>query len=117
MERWLRDEADPLLRWRLLQRGLWVNGVASLVDYFVAMLDYEVSSVAAEISCPTPLTMPEGDPMAAATPKLFDALGARPRALVRFAEAEGAGGHCEAMARTPYPHDQGPPQLRRDDSR
>ncbi len=53
MEEWLRGpEADPMLRWRLLQRGLWVNGVDNLFDYLVSMLDYELSSVANQISCP-----------------------------------------------------------------
>jgi pimeloyl-ACP methyl ester carboxylesterase len=101
METWVRNKADPMLRWKLIQRGLWVNGVDSLFDYFVAMLDYELSSVAHEITCPTLLTMAEGDPVAAGAPKLYDALRV-PKALVRFSHAEGAGGHCEAMARSLY---------------
>lgn len=101
MEEWVREKADPLLRWKLLQRGLWVNGVDSLFDYFVSMLDYELSSVAGDIACPTLLTMAEGDPVAAGAPKLYDALNAE-KTLVRFTQAEGAGGHCEAMARSLY---------------
>jgi hypothetical protein len=32
MEGWLRQQAPPMLRWRLLQRALWVNGADSLFD-------------------------------------------------------------------------------------
>jgi pimeloyl-ACP methyl ester carboxylesterase len=94
-------EADPMLRWRLLQRGLWVNGVDTLYDYFVSMLDYELSSVANQISCPTLLTAAEGDPIAAGAPKLYEAIDV-PKRLVRFTAAEGAGGHCEGAARALY---------------
>jgi pimeloyl-ACP methyl ester carboxylesterase len=102
MEEWLRaPEADPMLRWRLLQRGMWVNGVDNLYDYFVSMLDYELSSVAGRISCPTLLTAAEGDPIAAGAPKLLEAIDV-PKRLVRFTAAEGAGGHCEGAARVLY---------------
>jgi hypothetical protein len=100
MEEWLRGpEGDPVLRWKLLGRGLWVNGADSLFDYLASMMDYELSSVAARIACPAFLSAAEGDPSAAGAPALAEAIG--PRAtLVRFAAAEGAGGHCEGTART-----------------
>ena len=102
MEEWMRSpEGDPMLRWRLLQRGLWVNGVDNLFDYFASMLHYELSPVANQISCPTLLTAAEGDPIATGAPKLLEAIDV-PKALVRFAAAEGAGGHCEGAARTLY---------------
>jgi pimeloyl-ACP methyl ester carboxylesterase len=102
MEECLRGpEADPMLRWRLLQRGLWVNRVDNLFDYLVSMLDYELSSVANQISCPTLLTAAEGDPIAAGAPKLLEAIDV-PKRLVYFTIAEGAGGHCEGAARTLY---------------
>jgi Alpha/beta hydrolase family len=100
MEAWLSGpEADPMLRWRLLRRGLWVSGADSLFDYLRGMLDYEVSSVAGRIRCPALLTAAEGDPMAAGADPLAQAIG--PGAtVVRFSLAEGAGGHCEGTART-----------------
>jgi pimeloyl-ACP methyl ester carboxylesterase len=102
MEEWLRGpEADPMVRWRLLQRGLWVNGVDNLLTYFASMLDYELSSVAGQISCPTLLTAAEGDPIAAGASKLLEAINV-PKELVRFTAAEGAGGHCEGAARVLY---------------
>lgn len=102
MEEWLRGpDADPMLRWRLLDRGLWVNGADSLFDYLRGMLDYEVSPVAGDIACPALLTAAEGDPMAAGAPALAAAIGER-ATVVTFSLAEGAGGHCEGTARTLY---------------
>ncbi len=95
------DTTDPMLRWRLIQRALWVHGVDSFFDYVAAAVEYELSSVVAGISCPTMLTAAEGDPTAAGAELLYEALQV-PKVLVRFSEAEGAGGHCETMARALY---------------
>jgi hypothetical protein len=96
MEEWLRaPEADPMLRWRLLQRGMWVNGVDNLYDYFVSMLDYELSSVAGRISCPTLLTAAEGDPIAAGAPKLLEAIDV-PKRLVRSPLRRGRAATAKA---------------------
>jgi pimeloyl-ACP methyl ester carboxylesterase len=100
MEAWLNGpEGDPMLRWRLLQRGFWVHGVGSLYDLFADLVRYEVSPVAANIACPTFISAAEGDPIAANASLLYDAITA-PKTLARFTTAEGAGGHCEALART-----------------
>ena len=99
---WLNSpEADPMLRWRLLQRGPWVHGVPTLFDTLAALSTFEISSVAGNIACPTLLTAAEGDPTAANVQQLYDALPG-PKTIIRFTEAEGAGGHCEALARTLY---------------
>jgi hypothetical protein len=90
-----------MVRWRLLQRRLWVNGVDNLFTYFASMLDYELSPVAGQISCPTLLTAAEGDPIAAGASKVLEAINV-PKELVRFTAAEGAGGHCEGAARVLY---------------
>jgi pimeloyl-ACP methyl ester carboxylesterase len=103
MEEYLRGPAaDPMFRWRLIQRGLWVHGVDTLFGYFAEMMRYELSPVAADIACPTLLTQAEGDLLAAGAPKLFDALSVDRKELVRFTAAEGAGGHCEGAARRLY---------------
>jgi len=100
MEAHLRSQAgDPLMRWRLLQRGLWVPGVNTLHDYFVELARYELSSVAADIRCPTLITSAEDDPIAIGAPKLHAAIGAQRKALFAFTAAEGAGGHCEFEGR------------------
>ncbi len=101
MEGWLRQQAPPMLRWRLLQRGRWVNGADSLFDYFVKMLDYELSPVASQISCPTLITQAEGDPIAVGAAQLYNAVQTE-KVLVQFRGSEGAGGHCETMARSLY---------------
>ena len=100
MEEWLRGpEGDPMLRWKLLERGPWVHGSDSLFDYLRELCGYEVSPVASQIACPAFLAAAEGDPSGAGVQALADAIG--PRAtVVRFTAAEGAGGHCEGTART-----------------
>jgi pimeloyl-ACP methyl ester carboxylesterase len=100
MDAWLRGpEGDPMLRWKLLGRGLWVHGLDSLFDYLRDLCGYEVSPVASRIACPAFLTAAEGDASGAGVQALADAIG--PRATVaRFTAAEGAGGHCEGTART-----------------
>lgn len=102
-EQWLRSPAaPPTLRWRLLQRGLLVNGVTSLYDYFSDLTRYQISPYAAGISCPALLTAAEGDPTAENAAKLQAAIGPEQATLIRFTAAEGAAGHCEALARSLY---------------
>jgi pimeloyl-ACP methyl ester carboxylesterase len=101
-EEWLRGpDAPSMLRWSLIQRGLWVNGVDSVYDYAVDMFRYELSSVAKNIACPTFLSKAEADPVADYAPDLYAAITA-PKVLVPFTVAEGAGMHTEALARTLY---------------
>ncbi|HEY3586163.1 MAG TPA: acetylxylan esterase, partial [Myxococcaceae bacterium] len=100
MEERLRSpEADPLLRWRIIQRGLWVHGKDTLFDYLADVVRFEVSSVAGNIKCPTLLTAADGDPASAGAAKLFEGVAAERKALIHFTAAEGAAGHCEDLAR------------------
>lgn len=101
-EEWLRSPKAPsMLRWSLVQRGLWVNGVDNIFDYVVDLFRYELSSVAQNIACPTFISQAMADPVADYAPKLYAAITA-PKVLSQFTVAEGAGMHCEAMARTLY---------------
>src|SRR5215210_3200754 len=95
-------DANPFLSWALLQRGLWVNGVDTLHDYFVSTVEYKLSTVADRISCPTLLTLAEDDFIASFAPKLYEALEVPEKRLVRFTGAEGAGDHTEASGRALY---------------
>ena len=95
------SDAPPDLRWRFQQRARWVHAVDTVGEAVDQLATYELSPVAGQIRCPTLLTMAEGDPTSATAPKLFDALRC-PKELVRFTAAEGAGGHCEALARSLY---------------
>jgi pimeloyl-ACP methyl ester carboxylesterase len=100
LEAYLRSpKADPLTRWKILQRGFWVHGVNSLYDLAREMSRFEISPVAQNITCPTLLTAVEGDPVAANAQTLFDALRC-PKTIIHFTLAEGSGGHCEALARS-----------------
>jgi len=101
-EAWLRSpKAEPMLRWKIIQRGMWVHGAKNLCELAKEMTRFEISPVAGEIACPTLLTAAEGDPVAAGAQTLYDALRC-PKTLVKFTEAEGAGGHCEGLARGLY---------------
>ena len=91
--------ADTSLRWSVVQRAFWVHGIDSLADYLRIATDYELSSVADRIHCPTLVTQAENDPVARFAGRLYDALKC-PKKLLRFTGAEGAGDHCEAMARS-----------------
>ncbi len=101
-EDWLKGaDAPAMLRWSLVQRGFWVHGVESLYDYAVDFSRYQLSPVAKNITCPTFLSQAEADPVADYAPALYAAITA-PKVLVPFTAAEGAGMHCEMMARTLY---------------
>jgi len=91
--------SDASLRWSVVQRAFWVHGIDSLADYLRIAKDYELSSVVERISCPTLVTKAENDPVSRFAERLYDALTC-PKNLLLFTEAEGAGDHCEAMARS-----------------
>jgi dienelactone hydrolase len=102
VERALRSaKADPMLRWRLIQRLLWVHGKNNLYDLAREIARFEISSVAQNISCPTLLTAAEGDPIGKGARTLYDALVC-PKTFVEFTLAEGSGGHCEGLSRALY---------------
>lgn len=94
-------KADPMLRWRIIQRGLWVHGKSNLLELAKEIARFEISSVVQDIRCPTLLTMAEGDPIARGAPVLYEHLRC-PKTLIQFTLAEGSGGHCEALARGLY---------------
>jgi len=97
MERFLRGgDAPPMSKWRLIDRGLWVDGTESVFDYFANMTRYELSPVASGIRCPTFATAEEGASEAAEN--LIAAISG-PGHVETFAASAGAAGHCEGLAR------------------
>ncbi|WP_321473099.1 alpha/beta fold hydrolase [uncultured Paludibaculum sp.] len=101
-EQWVRSPAaDPMFRWRTVQRGMWVHGVNSLFALVKEVVRFEISPVAGAISCPTLLTAADGDPLGRGAQKLYDALRC-PKTLLHFAASDGGGGHCETLARSLY---------------
>ncbi|WP_214325672.1 alpha/beta hydrolase family protein [Nonomuraea sediminis] len=93
--------ADPVARWRLIQRGLWVHGLKTLGEYVVDLARYRLSDVVAGISCPTLVVWAENDPTASYADRLYDALVC-PKTFARFTADEGAGGHTEALNRSRF---------------
>lgn len=91
--------ANPAQRWTFKQRALWVHGLKTLFDYVRISPQYSVAALASEIRCPTLVTQAENDPVAAFAELLYDALTC-PKRFLRFTEAEGAGDHCESLARS-----------------
>ncbi len=91
--------SDASLRWSVVQRAFWVHGIDSLADYLRIAKAYQLSSVVDKIRCPTLVTQAENDPVSRFAGRLYDALTC-PKEFFRFTEAEGAGDHCEAMARS-----------------
>ncbi len=83
----------------MVQRALWVHGLPDLTSYVRAMADYSLVGRAEHISCPTLVTTAESGPLSAVAERLADALRG-PRTLIRFTDAEGAGGHCESSNRS-----------------
>ena len=64
-------DVDPVMKWRVVRRGFWVNGVSNFADYAVGMCDYTLSDRASNITCPTLVTEAVGDPVAANARLLF----------------------------------------------
>lgn len=91
-------EADRVMRWSIVQRGFWANGVTDLASFFDRMRTFTSRDRLASISCPVLLTHAENDPLAADVPAMAELI---PKATVMpFAAAEGAGDHCSMYNRS-----------------
>lgn len=91
-------QETPALRWAIIQRGFWVQGVGSLSEYLKLAEDYSLKEVVSQIRCPTLLTWAESDPLSWNAELIYERLRSQ-KELVRFYDAEGAGDHCEVKAR------------------
>lgn len=67
-------------------------------DFLRQQPAYSIESLAGEIKCPTLVTDGEGD-FTSQSQKLFDLLTCKKK-LIRFAETQGAGGHCCGLGQT-----------------
>ena len=92
-------DAVPHAKWGVLQRGFWVNGADNLGDWLKAVAPFTLGDRAADIRCPTLLTMAENDVLGKDAPALSEKLTC-PKTLLRFTAAEGAGDHCEMQNRS-----------------
>jgi dienelactone hydrolase len=73
-------------------------GATRVGDFIRTQLTFSLDGIAAGIGCPTLLTEGEGD-FASQSQLLYDHLECE-KTLVRFTEAQGAGGHCEGFGAT-----------------
>lgn len=96
---WQFVMANPVLAWKIVQRGFWVHGVDNLRDYLRAIEQFTMDGRVDGIACPTLMTVAGNDPLAAETEQFFDRLRC-PRQLLRFSADEGAGDHCESANRS-----------------
>jgi pimeloyl-ACP methyl ester carboxylesterase len=86
--------ANPRVKWSIVQRGYWVQGVSTLREFFTSCEQYTLEGRLEWVRCPTLVTMAEKDGRAASALQVYEGLRS-PKALMRFAAAEGAGSHCE----------------------
>jgi alpha-beta hydrolase superfamily lysophospholipase len=96
---WQAISADRKLRWSIIQRGFWMNGVENLREFLRCIMVFTLDDRAERIRCPTLITHAQDDPLAASAQMLFETLRC-PKELIRFNSAEGAGSHCEMMNRS-----------------
>jgi hypothetical protein len=73
-------------------------GATRVGDFIRKQLTFTLEDVAADIRCPTLLTEGEGD-FASQSGLLYDHLRCE-KVMKQFAEADGAGGHCEGLGAT-----------------
>ncbi|MBB3560320.1 alpha-beta hydrolase superfamily lysophospholipase [Rhizobium sp. BK512] len=91
--------ANPVLNWKVVQRGFWVHGVDNLRAFLASAELFTMRGHAERIQCPTLITHAENDGLAADAGFFFAALRC-PKTLMRFTAAEGADGHCEMKNRS-----------------
>ena len=87
---------DPYGRYTI-ERGMLVHGLSSPRAYFQALADYSLDGRIQQIACPTLIAEAENDRRRGGGVKLYAQLNV-PKKYVLFADADGAGEHCESGA-------------------
>ena len=67
-------EGDRRLRWAVVQRSYWVNGVGTMRDYLESCARFTMDGRAQDIRCPTLLTSAELDPLGKGAPAFLERL-------------------------------------------
>lgn len=91
-------EGNRSLRFSVIQRGLWANGVGDLRSFFEASRAFTWRDRAGSLTCPILFTAAEHDPLAADVPAMAAAVAKA--TVFEFTAAEGAGEHCEMKNRS-----------------
>jgi hypothetical protein len=85
---------DPASRWGT-ENGMYTFGASSPADFLTKALDYDITSVAGQIRCPTLIIDVENDnSFPGQARKLYELLTC-PKTWLFFTEDEGAGDHCQ----------------------
>jgi pimeloyl-ACP methyl ester carboxylesterase len=90
----------PTAGWAL-RRNLLVHGLDDPLEYFRMAPSYSLAGIEGEITCPTFVCGTDADDLSAHASTLYAALTC-PKKYVEFADADGAGEHCESGARTAF---------------
>jgi pimeloyl-ACP methyl ester carboxylesterase len=89
-------EESPFIEFSI-NRGMLTHGVATPLEYVLAMAPYTLEGIAGNIQCPTLICEGENDIRGGGATPLYDAITA-PKEYILFTNAEGAGEHDEAGA-------------------
>ncbi len=93
-------ESNRAWRWKIVQRGFWTNGAPDLPSFLAEMAKWKLDpDEVAAIRCPSLVTAAESDPVASNAKDLYDGLTC-PKRFIEFADADGAGMHCETLNRS-----------------
>jgi hypothetical protein len=92
-------EASPAMRWSIVQRGFWVNGVSDLRAFLRKSAEFTLADRIGDIRSATLVTRAQNDQLAAGVQAFYDALTVQ-KTLLEFTAAEGAGDHCEMFNRS-----------------
>jgi pimeloyl-ACP methyl ester carboxylesterase len=89
-----RAEKDVMARWGI-ENGLYTFKVSSPVEWAAKLLDYDLTPVVKQITCPVLVIDVENEnSFPGEARKLYDALIC-PKTWMFFTEEEGAGDHCQ----------------------
>jgi len=86
-----------------LRRGMLVHGVTTPLGYARALHEFDYAPILGKIGIPTLITKAEKDDIAAQAEEVLEKLtSSTKKALIKFSDEEGAGGHCSSGARSFY---------------
>lgn len=94
-------ENNRSMKWRIVQRGFWANGVDNIRDFLVKSNRFTLQGRIDMIKCPTLLTAAENDRVNTIgdIESFFNTLQCS-KDLIKFYANRGAGDHCEMNNRS-----------------
>ena len=94
-------ESNRSMKWKIVQRGFWANGVDNIRDFLVKSNTFTLEGRVNMIKCATLLTAAENDRVNTIgdIESFFNKLQC-PKDLIKFYANRGAGDHCEMNNRS-----------------